>query len=176
MTGVDNHSRWVADAASYDTWFDQTWGGDAARRLAPLSGGLLLRLREPFNQAGYTDGVSRSINASHIRDVDWPRSMTPAGVGPVFEILGVVRDNHSRTTTGRLLRYSPAMDDVSGLIAHVALTVEEMSDAATVLAATELKLGEAAGSEWTEPLASMLVTRGMVDHVRQTGGSVVTCG
>jgi SAM-dependent methyltransferase len=29
-TGVDNRHRWVVDAASYDTWFDQPWGAYAS--------------------------------------------------------------------------------------------------------------------------------------------------
>lgn len=30
MTPVDNTPRWVANAASYDTWFDQPWGAYAS--------------------------------------------------------------------------------------------------------------------------------------------------
>ena len=46
--------------------------------------------------------------------------------------------------------HSPSMEEVTGLIAQVALVDDEIADATTILAATGMRLGEFLGLQWSE--------------------------
>jgi integrase len=67
---------------------------------------------------------------------------------------GLIEYNPARDAARpRMVRkkpHSPPIDEVTGLIAQVALVDDEIADATTILAATGMRLGELLGLQWPE--------------------------